>query len=68
MPAQRLPLTADMEDYITRQCSKRSRDGLRACYPRDLAVILRGRAAFEERVPTLEKGDIDRALQVYFAG
>ncbi len=55
-----------MEAYITSECLKPSSEGLRACFPTDLMKIIRGIAAFEKRAPTLEKHDVDEAVQVYF--
>ena len=63
---QELPCTAEMEDYVVRECLKQSPEGLRACFPTDLMKIIRGIAAFERRTPSLDKGDVDEALKVYF--
>jgi hypothetical protein len=61
-----LPVEAGIPEYFTEQCSKRSPDGLRGCYPHDITGIVCGMAAFEEREPSLEKRHIDAALKVYF--
>jgi predicted ATPase with chaperone activity len=61
-----LPCPPEMEEYISRECLKHAGDALRACFPADLAALVRGIAAFEQRPPTLEKHDVDRALNVYF--
>ena len=63
---EELPCTRDMEEYIRSECLKHSSEGLRACFPADLINIIRGIAAFEKRTPTLQKRDVDEALQVYF--
>ena len=57
----------EMAEYIRAECSKRSPDGLRACYPIDLATSICGIATFEQRPPTLDQGYVDRALNLYFA-
>ena len=40
---------------------------LRACYPRDIVLILRNIANYEERPPELSRDDIRRAVKLYFA-
>jgi predicted ATPase with chaperone activity len=62
-----LECTPDMAEYIRSECSERSPDGLRACYPADLATSICGIAAFEQRAPTLDQDHVDRALNLYFA-
>jgi predicted ATPase with chaperone activity len=62
-----LECTPDMGEYIRAECLERSPDGLRACYPADLATSICGIAAFEQRAPTLDKDHVDRALNLYFA-
>ena len=61
-----IPCTAEMEEYIAQECAKYYPEGLRACFPGDIAEIIRGTAVFEQREPTLSHEDIDRALNVYF--
>ncbi len=56
----------EMEEYVAQQCWKYSPEGLRACYPGDLAEILCGTAAFEQREAVLTPTDIDNALAIYF--
>lgn len=58
--------TPEMEDYVGEACMKHSPKGLRACYPRDIAEILCGTAAFEQRDPVLTRETVDRALSLYF--
>jgi predicted ATPase with chaperone activity len=61
-----LPCTAEMEEYLWRECSRQARNGVRACFADDIAAIIRGIAAFEQRTPTLDKDHVDLALRVYF--
>jgi predicted ATPase with chaperone activity len=61
-----IPCTAEMEEYMVQQCEKYSPEGLRACFPRDIAEIICGTAIFEERKPSLSREDIDRAADLYF--
>lgn len=56
----------EMAAYTLNQCEKHALDGLRACFPRDIVGILCGVAAFEQRTPTLDEQNIDRALRLYF--
>lgn len=52
--------------YAVRECLERSKEGLRACYPRDLLDIVRGIAAFQQRPPSFHHDDVDRAIGIYF--
>jgi predicted ATPase with chaperone activity len=61
-----IPCTAETEEYIAQQCARYSPEGLRACFPHDIAEIIRGTAIFEQREPSLSPEDIDRAVNVYF--
>ena len=61
-----IPCTAETEEHMAQQCAKNCPEGLRACFPRDIAEIICGTAIFEERKPTLSREDTDRALNVYF--
>ena len=63
---KQLPCTPEAEEYIWRQCSQHASNGLRACFPIDVATIIRGIAAFEQREPSLDKDHVDRAMKVYF--
>jgi hypothetical protein len=63
---EQLPCTLEMEEYISRECLKQSKEGLRACFPTDLMKIIRGISAFEKRTPSLNKNDVDEAVRVYF--
>jgi predicted ATPase with chaperone activity len=61
-----IPHSAEMEDYMLRQCLSHSPDGLRACYPIDIMTIMRGFATFEKREASNSKEEIDHAVKVYF--
>lgn len=61
-----IPCTAETEEYMAQQCAKYSPEGLRACFPHDIAEIICGTAIFEQRKPSPSREDIDRALNVYF--
>ena len=55
-----------MGEYGVHECIEHSREGLRACYPRDLLDIVSGVAAFQERPPKFDQDDVDRAISIYF--
>jgi len=61
-----IPCTPETEEYMAQQCAKYSPEGLRACFPRDIAENICGTAIFEQRKPAPTREDIDRALSVYF--
>jgi len=63
---ENIPCTAETEEYMAQQCAKHSPEGLRACFPRDIADIIRGTAIFEQRKPSLSLEEVDLALNVYF--
>lgn len=52
-------------DYMSEKCKQRGGD-LRPCYPRDFFRIIDAISTFEERTPTLNRQDIDRAAELYF--
>jgi hypothetical protein len=61
-----IPCSWEMENYVAEACGKYSPDGLRACFPRDIAELLCGTAIFEQREPALTRDDVDQVLKVYF--
>jgi hypothetical protein len=63
---EQLRCTPEVEEYVSREFLKQSPEGLRACFPTDLIKIIRGIAAFEKRIPGLNRRDVDEALKVYF--
>ncbi len=52
-------------DYLRELCKNRGGD-LRPCYPRDMFRIIDSICTFEERTPSLNIADIDRAAELYF--
>lgn len=52
--------------HAVRECLEHSKEGLRACYPRDLLDIVGGIAAFQQRPPKFDCDDVDRAIGIYF--
>jgi predicted ATPase with chaperone activity len=58
----------EASDYVRQKCSVDARKPvLRACYPRDIVSILQNIAKYENREPTLNHEDVDRAAELYFA-
>jgi predicted ATPase with chaperone activity len=53
-------------DHAVRQCLQHSKEGLRACFPKDLMDIVWGIAAFEQQHPKFDLDDVDRAVSTYF--
>ena len=51
---------------MAQACTKHCPEGLRACFPGDIAEIIGGTVIFEQREPALSREDIDGALNVYF--
>jgi predicted ATPase with chaperone activity len=63
-----IPWKPDMAEYVREKCSiDGKKTVLRACYPRDIVTIVKNIAKYENREPRLEKDDIDRAANLYFA-
>ncbi|MBI1356796.1 MAG: AAA family ATPase [Acidobacteria bacterium] len=60
--------TEEASEKIRQRCLSDGRSQvLRACYPRDVVLILKNIAEYEGRPPHLDDADIDRAVNLYFA-
>lgn len=57
----------DVAAYLREKCNPDGKGVLRACYPRDMVRILQSIAEYENRRPQLNRRDMDRALNLYFA-
>lgn len=64
--SQSMTCSPEVEDLIIEQCRQHSKDGLRACFPIDLVSLVAGMAKFEQRVPVLQKAEVEQALKLYF--
>ena len=63
-----VPYTQEASAYAQERCKVNSRTAvLRACYPRDMVAISKNIADYEDRAPRLDKENIDRAVELYFA-
>ena len=56
----------EVGEYAAHECLEHSKEGLRACYPRDLLDIVAGIAGFEQHPPKFDHEDVDRAIGIYF--
>ena len=66
--AAEIAWTEEASQYIREHCSADVRKPvLRACYPRDIVRILQNIAEYENRAPSLDPQDVDRAVELYFA-
>ena len=66
--AAKISWTLEQSEYIRQQCCGDGRKSvLRACYPRDVVLILQNIAQYESREPSLDSADVDRAIGLYFA-
>ncbi len=54
-------------DRALRECLDHSKEGLRACFPKDLLDIVVGIAAFERTPPKFDIEEVVRAVSIYFA-
>jgi hypothetical protein len=61
-----LEYDAGVGGEAVRKCLEHSKEGLRACFPRDLLDIVSGIAAFQQRPPKFDNDDVDRAIGIYF--
>jgi hypothetical protein len=65
---EKIPWSPQHSAFIRERCKKGSQSTvLRACYPRDIVLILKNIAEYDERAPRLHPEDIDRAITLYFA-
>ena len=63
-----IPWSPQHSAYVREKCLSEGRTTvLRACYPRDVVLILGNIAKYEGREPRLHPDDINRAVNLYFA-
>ncbi len=66
--AAKIPWTPEASEYVRQRCCADGRKPLlRACYPRDVVLILQNIAEYENREPSLDPADVNRAIGLYFA-
>jgi hypothetical protein len=65
--SKRVPTEPDSAEYLRKLCLRDGRDQLRACYPLDILNIITAISEYEKRPPQMTKGEISRAVDLYFA-
>jgi Cdc6-like AAA superfamily ATPase len=66
LDARRIPCDASTAAYLAELCLRHG-DALKACYPADLCDILQWRSQYEGRPPQINRAELDRAAELYFA-
>jgi predicted ATPase with chaperone activity len=64
--ARGLEFSPEIAEYAAQCCAEKADGALRACFPRDLLDIIKGVAAFEQRPVTLNRQEVNHALELYF--
>jgi hypothetical protein len=65
--AREVPTDFDSAEYLRNLCLAEGRSELRACYPNDICNLLVSISRYENRRPTANRDDLDRAVDLYFA-
>ncbi len=65
--SKRVPHESDSAEYMRRLCLSDGRSELRACYPLDICNILASISDYERRPVRMNREDLDRAVNLYFA-
>ncbi len=65
--ARNIPCEPDSAEYLRKLCLRDGRTELRACYPTDICNILLSISRYESRPVELNKTDMERAAELYFA-
>lgn len=65
--SRNIPSEADSAGFLRGLCRKQGTGELRACYPYDILKIIMSISRYENRQINMNKPDIERAVQLYFA-
>jgi len=65
--SKRIPAEPDSAEYLRKLCLSDGRDQLRACLPFDILNIITAVSEYEKRPPQMNKTEIARAVELYFA-
>jgi hypothetical protein len=65
--ARNIVCEPDSAEYLRKLCFREGSMELRACYPADICNIIISMCQYENRPPRITKGDLDRAVMLYFA-
>lgn len=67
MTLKNVPAEYDSAEYLRKLCLSNGRSQLRACYPLDILSIIQSISQYENRSLHVNKPDIERAVELYFA-
>ena len=67
MTLKNVPAEYDSAEYLRKLCLSNGRSQLRACYPLDILSIIQSISQYENRSLNVNKPDIERAVELYFA-
>ncbi len=67
MTLKNVPAEYDSAEYLRKLCLSNGRSQLRACYPMDILSIIQSISQYENRSLHVNKPDIERAVELYFA-
>lgn len=65
--AKRIPAEPGSAEYLRKLALQDGRRELRACYPLDIANIIVAISSYEGRPPQINRAELERAVQLYFA-
>ncbi|HKE29514.1 MAG TPA: hypothetical protein VKB88_44495 [Bryobacteraceae bacterium] len=65
--AHNVPCEMGAAEYLREQCTEAGSPLLRACYPNDIYKLVKAISEYEGRPVRFTKGNIDRAVGLYFA-
>lgn len=65
--SRNIPAEPDSSPFLRGLCQKQGTGELRACYPYDILKIIMSISRYENRQINMNKADIERAVQLYFA-
>lgn len=65
--SRNIPSEPDSTGYLRTMCRGNGSGELRACYPYDILKIIMSISRYESRPISMNKADIERAVQLYFA-
>ena len=67
MQGRRLQTDHDSSEVLRQLCLREGRTELRACYPSDIANIIMAIGKYEGQPPLINKSNLERAANLYFA-
>jgi hypothetical protein len=67
MTSRNIPHDADAAEYLRGICLRSGRTELRACYPNDIVNIVESISLYERRDPVIDRTNLERAANLYFA-